>query len=210
MFESFGIPDWIVWYFIAQYVGMGIFGGYEIYRKRFKIGYRATFLRHIGGSSESVEGSYRLVEEVAGKPDSTVIQRFGVAGGEWTVIGSKEFKGRDELVSFHKKSFKVDLSCIGFRAFGFSELFFDYESGDLLTFGGEKSSLSPADADIFLGGGIVQRILASLKTMGAFNLIVIAILIGVAGLCFALGLFTSPYILPKENVTATAKVVLGL
>ena len=45
VFEFLGVADWVIWYLISQYVGLAVFGGYLLYKRRFKIGFKAVFLR---------------------------------------------------------------------------------------------------------------------------------------------------------------------
>ena len=164
MFESLGVADWVIWYMISQYVGLGVFGGYLLYRKRFKIGYEAVFLR----------------KDVSG----------------WVEVGSKEFKSKDETVRYKKKNFSVDLKKLSYRKHGWQYLYFDFKTGDLLTFGGKKTGMSPRDADLFLESGIIGRIVAGLKKVGMVGYTFIAIMIVMCLLCFFIGLLLSPYVLP--------------
>lgn len=177
MFESLGVADWVIWYMISQYVGLGLAGGYLLYKKRFKIGFKAVFLR----------------KEKTG----------------WCVVGSKEFKAKDETIKFHKKNFSVDLEQLSYRERGYQYLYIDFEEGTLLTFGGECAGIDPMDADLFLSSGIINRIVAGLKGVSMFSFIILVIMAVVAVLCFFIGLLSSSYLLP-EAVEEEAQIIGGL
>jgi hypothetical protein len=165
----FGVADWVIWYIISQYVGLGVVGGYLVYKTRFKIGFKAVFLR----------------KDVAG----------------WYVIGEKEFKANADTVNFNKKDFGVKLEKLSYRKHGFQYLYFDFDTGDLLCFGGVHTGIDPKDADLFLSSGIIQRIIMGLKGVGMFTLGLVVVMVVVAVLCFVVGLFVSPYVLPVGNST---------
>lgn len=164
-----------------------------------------------------------LMAIIQGTPDWIIyymISQYvvlGIAGGYWVwktrfkigfearflrkelsgyvLVGTKEFNSKDELISYKDKKFKVDLEKLGYRQRGFQYLYYDYDNGNLLTFGGEKEVLDPYDAGLFLASGILQRILAIFKGVGMFPIVVISLIVVFCVLCFSLGVLSSPYIL---------------
>lgn len=151
MFEGLGVADWVIWYTIAQYVGLLVIGGYLLYKTRFKIGFKAVFLRRVG-VGERLEG-------VELDPVDVAYGYVSDKRGEYQFVGEKEFKSTDKVVSFKGGSFSPDLEFMTYRKFGFQYLFFDFDSGALLNFGGELKGVDPRYAQRHLKSGVLERFL---------------------------------------------------
>lgn len=176
MFASLGVPDWVIWYTISQYVGLALFGGYWIYKTRFKIGFKAVFVRKVGQESEAlldpidIEYGYAMA-----------------AKGEWQVVGSKEFKATAGNISFRKKSFTPNLEAVAYRKHGFQILVFDYDSGSCLTFGGEVKNVEPEYAERHLTSGALREFLSGSGVLNRTMLIMLLVVVVAVGVSCGLG-----------------------
>lgn len=187
MFEFLGVADWLVWYMISQYVALVIFGVYLLYTTRLKIGFKAVFVR-------------RASKEGSDLSDIDIEYGYSSSGsGSYMVVGEKGFKPTDESVSFKKKTFVLDLGYSGYRKFGYTYYFFDFDEGSSLVFGGEKEGVDAELIDIFTNSGVIAQLVRGIRGIEPMMLAMIIIaVVGVGVSCFFGG-----YFLGMSNGTVT-------
>ncbi|MEM1793322.1 MAG: hypothetical protein QXE92_03680 [Thermofilaceae archaeon] len=120
-------------------------------------------------------------------------------GDAYVKVGKKRFSHRAEKIKFMDKTFLVDLKKIAYLNSTHPIIFFDYDSGDALTFSSVQSSLSADELDIFLSKQIIKQ-LASSASPQLFNLVFVLV---VFGLGLAIGLIAGQY-LPLPHAAAPA------
>lgn len=234
MFGGFGgLPDWFWWYFIAQYVGMGLVGGYIVYHKYFKIAFKAVFVREAGSvslsasqilsrqqNSEESKNPRVHVVNVSGK----VVKEFDSpkivgSGKSYEFVGEKEFKASQSNIDFAGGSYRVDLSFPSFRSRGWTTFYYDFESGNLLNFGGEMESVSPKVLVRHVAKSVWERILIAVNGLPKmFVWMILGLLVAciVGGLIggYLLGeyLTRNSYVgwVPNETVEMIGGVLFGL
>lgn len=121
-------------------------------------------------------------------------------GDTYVKVGKKRFSHRTEKIKFMDKTFLVDLKKIAYLNPTHPILFFDYDSGDALTFSSVQSSLSADELDIFLSKQIIRQ-LASSASPQLFNLVFVLVIFGLG---LAIGLIAGQYLPPPQTPTAPA------
>lgn len=186
MFEFLGVADWLIWYMISQYVGLAVVAVYLLYKTRFKIGFKAVFLRKVGVSKDS-------------KSEDTAVRV-----GDYQVVGEKEFKSTDKSISFRKGSFSPDLEHIAYRKHGFQYVFFDFDTGSLLTFGGEFEGVDAPFAERHLRAGVLREFLLGAGSLPKMFWVVFIISVVTTGVSCLIG----GYLIGKEGLLAPEMVSL--
>jgi hypothetical protein len=183
----FGVPIFLFLYIFLQYVAMAVGGLYIFYNTRLKICFRAVFLRRVEMSGEGSGDFYSLVkkDKVTGDEasDFDVVRSGGK--GDYIWVGDKDFCATAKEVSFRKKTFFPDLSCLAFRKYGAHLLYFDFDSGSLLTFGGEVRSVEPNFAERHLRSGVLAKFLLEAGMMPKMFWIMVVVLT----VCVGFGMF---------------------
>jgi len=196
MFESLGVADWVIWYMISQYAGLAVFGFYMLYTTRFKIGFKAVFVRRasqVGKVVSASEGS-----ESSGKEILNV--------GDYVVVGDKEFKNTAESVSFKDKTFVIDLAYAGYRKFGFTYFLFDLDKGSALRFGGEKQGVDSKLVDLFTNSGVIAQLVKGLRSVDKMLLVMVIVAVVAVGVGSGLG----GYLLGQNSMAGNHTVVTGM
>lgn len=198
MFEAFGVADWLVWYMIAQYVGMGVLGGYIVYATRFKIGYRAVFLRRVGAKGEVSE--LNPIDVEYGYKGGVV------GGGQYQFVGDKDFRATAKEIRFRGGTFAPDLERVSYRKFGYQFLFFDFDSGSLLNFGGEFQNVDPDFAERHLTGNVVKNFLLLSSGMPRVVLFALVFAVVATGVAAGVGGYLLGGMGGQSNRTVTSLV----
>lgn len=101
-------------------------------------------------------------------------------GDTYVKVGKKRFSHRAEKIKFMDKTFLIDLKKTAYLNPTHPIIFFDYDTGETLTFSSVQSALSADELDIFLSKQIIRQ-LASSASPQIFNLVFVLV-------CFGLGL----------------------
>lgn len=187
----------LVWIMIFQYLGLAVSLGYYVWRYRLKIGYTAVFVVPDMESGVKVsDGSYTLVETDKGVAYQPLV---GSSEKLYTIVGEQDFKARDEWISFNKKSFPVDIGKVSIRKRGISYIYYDFENECIINFGGEFHCAGDARInDYFMAGNIFKQFFDLLRSMSKTQLMMLLLVaLGVGSLCFVVGVFVSPHIMPQ-------------
>jgi hypothetical protein len=185
LFESLGlgVADWVIWYMIFEYVGLGVVVVYWLYRSRFKIGCKAVFVRRSG--EKVVEGEAVELDPIDVEYGYSLPEQ--VRSGEYVVVGEVEFKPTAVSVRFRKRTFMVDLAYVAFRKFGFTYFLFDWDLGASLRFGGEKVGVDAEVVDLFTESGVIAQLVARVKGIDRMMLALIIVVIVAIGVGAGLG-----------------------
>lgn len=127
---------------------------------------------------------------------------------QYMKVGQKEFK-RGETTANHKihGAFTIHYDKQTYRDGHKNIWCFDVSNKQGITFGGSHTITNPKYAQSILYNGVLSRFTKLLGALDTTMFLIIALLLGVAVICFALGIFASPYVLPAQSVVnATASV----
>lgn len=172
-----GIIDWMFYYLLVQYVGIGVLAVYLLYRTRFKVGFRASFYRKSGVGQDSVNfGGYEFVYDKKG--NVVDVQRYPAGrNSNYVWVGETEFRASAKAVSYGKRKFPIDFSYMCFRKFGFTNFSFDIDSGDLLNFGGEREGMPPEKVDVFCDDNLLRNLFSRLGGIDKVYIILFAVMV---------------------------------
>lgn len=191
-----GVPDWIIYYMIFNYVGLAVVGGYLLYRTKFKIGFLAVFVRKGHGSRRDlptwiidgtvidvVRGAYTL--DAVGKSETDIVVNYDAlkpVKSEYVYVGEREFKVKQPLVVFGQGTYRIDLTKPAYRKFGWTIYEFDIETGNQLNFGGEFENLPPQVAERHLYNGTLRQLLleSGLPKQVLYLFLALVIMVGVS------------------------------
>lgn len=202
----FGVVDYLFYYLVAQYVGMGVLGVYFVYSRFLKIAYLAEFYRtgenlgkpyarkskkRFGRKDERSTAVSSAVKVKVTEFKASMIPEVSskvVDKKDYVWVGECEFKLKDKFIQFMNKSFSVALGIACRRKRGFTIYAFDYDTGDCITFGGVYQNVEPDFANRHLFSGVVERILEGAKKFSkelmiifVVVVIVVAVTAGLAG-----------------------------
>lgn len=167
------LPEWFIWYQIVGVMAFLVAVLFYVYHTRVRLCYKAYFYRKTGLG-------------------------LGVAT-QYEKIGEKEFKKDQTEVRYKKKTFFVNLERIAMRDRNKTICCFDYENGDRMVFGGIFLGGDEDLNDMLLESGALQRIIRGFTGLDRYTQIIILALVACCGLCFALGLFASPVLMPQVS-----------
>lgn len=172
-----GNLDWFLWYQIGAMIVTCMGAVGFAYYKWVRLYFEAHFYRRASAGSTSYER-----------------------------IGSKEFKKTDEIIKFRKKSFPVNLRALCERDRNKTLLKIDFDTGDVLQYGGYYRGGNASLVDNILSSGALDRIVRAFTGLDRYTMIIIMILLVACALCFALGLFVSPVVMPQSMTVVNGTV----
>lgn len=182
IFGGVAVADWYFWMVVALFGGSVAALGYWYYYSRLKIGCKAVFSRLVNSEVKLVNGKNQFF------------------GGVRRVIGERAFDVRMEDVKFRGRTFKLNLKKPSIQKFGWTYYDIDFDTGDVLTYGGVYESLDPADTEKYLNDGLIRRVVRA-GGVGILSPMVVAILVvGVGVLMLVLGLTNGASVFPQHGL----------
>lgn len=168
-----GLPSWFIYYQVGVFGVLLTVLFVWVYREKVRIVFRARFYR------EGRDGLYHCV-------------------------GKKDFNPKDESIEFKvkdvKKKFEINLKNVSEIEKNKTFLSFDVDTQKALRFKVGRDVGDGLLNELVLGGKLMQQFVDKAMGLSPVMLVILGVMVGVAVLCFVVGLFVSPYLLPVEAV----------
>lgn len=162
--------DWFIYVILAEYVGLFIGVFVWVYRTKLRTIFEARFYRRLSGHDHS---------------DCV-----------YTLVGTKEFKKSDKIVTFKKMTFPVNLQRIAFTDRRKTVICYDIDRNDVIHFGGVRFIGNTSDVNAVMESGFVEKVVEEATGLSKVMILMLVMALGIGACLFVVGLFVSPYVLP--------------
>lgn len=162
----------------AQALILGVVGSYLVWHFKLRTVFRADL--------------YEPLDK-----DKGLLALQNVHANRYFKVGEQEFKsGAKYVKSKQFGSFEIHMNKMLYTDGRKHIWAFDTVTKKGLTFGGTHDVGDPSYTQDLLFSGVLKRFAHLISSFDATTWLIIIVLVCVAVLCFALGLFASPYLLP--------------